>query len=57
MANTVDHAEHDVELKGVTKRFRSFVAVREVSLIVGCPLGSGLTICAKARDYLGPRPP
>lgn len=34
MANTADHAEHDVELKGVTKRFGSFVAVRDVSLIV-----------------------
>lgn len=34
MANTADHAEHDVELKGVTKRFGSFVAARDVSLIV-----------------------
>jgi ABC-type Fe3+/spermidine/putrescine transport system ATPase subunit len=34
MANAADHAEHDVELKGVTKRFGSFVAVRDVSLIV-----------------------
>ena len=34
MADTADHAAHDVELRGVTKRFGSFVAVRDVSLIV-----------------------